>query len=253
MLRAEWDGWLWLLLSLGPLLFLQRKLHYEMQAVFLTLTRRVETTVVLFSILFFPGVLVHELSHYGMAKILRVKTGKISLIPEPTRRGKLRLGYVETAASDPIRDTLIGIAPLFAGGFMVALIGLKMLGFETFMQTFQKDGLVEAFRNSTGLISQPDYWIWFYLAFTISSMMLPSESDRKSWWQIVLWMGVLLTLSLVAGAGPWLLENVAPIFDQALTATAILFAASSLAHGVILLPFWGAHFMLRSFTGVEVQ
>ena len=55
---------------LGPLLLLQRALHREIQVVFLLITRRPEITVALFSLLFFPGVLLHEGSHYLMAKIL---------------------------------------------------------------------------------------------------------------------------------------------------------------------------------------
>ena len=54
----------WLLLVLGPLLFLQRRLHTDIQLIFLHLTRRLELAIMCFSLLFFPGVLLHEGSHY---------------------------------------------------------------------------------------------------------------------------------------------------------------------------------------------
>jgi hypothetical protein len=58
------DGLAWLLLMLGPLLLLQPVLHREIQAVFLLLTRRPALTIGLFSLIFFPGVLLHEGSHF---------------------------------------------------------------------------------------------------------------------------------------------------------------------------------------------
>ncbi len=76
------DGLWWLLLLIGPQLVLQRWLHREIQAVFLLLTRRAELALVLFSLLFFPGVLLHEASHYLTAFLLGVRVGGISLIPQ---------------------------------------------------------------------------------------------------------------------------------------------------------------------------
>ena len=76
------DGLLWLLASLLLLTFLQRSLHREIQSAFLLLTRRPGVTQAIFALIFFPGVLLHELSHYLLAKLLRVPTGRISLLPQ---------------------------------------------------------------------------------------------------------------------------------------------------------------------------
>jgi hypothetical protein len=59
----------------------------ETQAVFLLLTRRGEVAMVLFAVLFFPGVLLHEVSHYVMAQLLGVRTKRFSLIPKPLPDG----------------------------------------------------------------------------------------------------------------------------------------------------------------------
>ena len=74
-----------------------------------------------------------------------------------------------------------------------------------------------------------------------------------SWWIIALLI-VLSVVEFFADKIP-AVNHVNDIIQTVIrpVAGAILFAASSLAHGVILLPFWGAHFMLRSYTGVEVQ
>ena len=122
------DGLGWLLLMLGPLLFAQRWLHREIQILFLLLTRKPVIALGLFSLLFFPGVLLHELSHYLVARLLGVRTGRFSLLPSLMADGKLRLGYVETAGSDVVRDALIGTAPLLSGGAAVAFLGINRLG-----------------------------------------------------------------------------------------------------------------------------
>src|SRR5512143_3959424 len=121
------SGLLWCILTILPLAFLQRLLHRELQACLLILSRSPEFTITLFSIIFLPGVLLHELSHYLVAVVLGVPTPRFSLIPQVLPTGKLQLGYVETARTDIVRDSLIGAAPLFAGGLAVAFVALTRL------------------------------------------------------------------------------------------------------------------------------
>src|SRR6185369_6452254 len=96
------SGLVWFLFMLVPLIVLQRLLHREIQAVFLILTRDSRLTMGIFSMIFLPGVFLHELSHFVLAKILRVRTGKFSILPRPLPDGRLQLGYVETSRSDII-------------------------------------------------------------------------------------------------------------------------------------------------------
>ena len=106
---------------------MQRRLHFEIQALLMILTRRPEVAYGLFSLLFFPGVLLHETSHFLMARLMGVRTGRFSLIPQVLPGGKLQLGFVETANADPLRDALIGAAPLLSGGVAIAFLGLDRL------------------------------------------------------------------------------------------------------------------------------
>ena len=126
------DGVLYLLILLGPLFILQRSLHRETQAIFLLLTRRTELAIILFSLLFFPGILLHESSHYLTARLLGVRTGKFSLVPRVQPGGRLQLGYVETASSDWLRDALIGAAPApgrWIGGGVYWPISFRAAGY----------------------------------------------------------------------------------------------------------------------------
>jgi len=246
-------GLLWFILTLLPLVILQRLLHREIQAVLLITTRNSQLTVGLFSILFLPGVFLHELSHFVVAKILRVRTGKTSLIPKSLPNGRLQMGYVETAQTDIIRDSLIGLAPLVAGSLFIAYAGLNRLGLGALLNVLA-NGQIDLFWKGLALLPQAnDFFLWFYLAFTISSTMMPSESDRHAWLPLGLWIAGLLALGLFAGAGAWMLENIAPLLNNFLGSVATLFGLSVALHTLLLLPTLLLHRIISRVTGMDVK
>lgn len=246
------DGLGWLLLTLGPLLFFQRHLHRELQMVLLLLTRRPTMALGMFSLLFFPGVLLHEFSHFIMAQILMVRTGRFSLLPQLLPDGRLRLGYVETAETDWLRDALIGTAPLLAGGVVMAYLGFDRLGLVP-LAAFLGLGDWEAFWRGFRLLpQQQDFWLWFYLAFAISTTMLPSASDRRTWLPLALIGVVLAGLALLAGAGPWMLTHLAPPLNQLLRLLATIFGVSLVVHLALLIPLRLMRSLISNLTGLRI-
>jgi hypothetical protein len=227
-------------------------LQRQTQAVFLLLTRRADIAIVLFSLLFFPGVLLHETSHYLMAHLLGVRTGRFSLLPRPVGQGRLRLGYVETTATDWLRDALIGVAPLLLGGAFVAYAGVVQLGLVAVWEQWARLGPPGSWQAFETIYAQPDFWIWFYLTFAISSTMLPSASDRRAWLPMALFAGLLLAGSLLFGAGPWLVLHAAPTFNRLLQGAAVVVAISDLVHLVLLPPAWALHRLLSRLTGFDI-
>jgi hypothetical protein len=246
------DGFLWLVISLGPFLFVQRWLHRELQALLLLITRRQGLSLGLFSLFFFPGVLLHESSHYVMARVLGVKTGRLSLLPELTETGKLRMGYVETEQAGAIADALIGTAPLLAGGAVIAFLGSVCLGLSP-LAAFMHEGDWASFWQGLLIIPERnDFWLWFYLAFAVSSTMLPSASDRYSWRAVGIGLGLILLALVIGGAGPWMLENFGPWLNQALLGMALIFGISLTLHLALALPIWGLRRLVSRITGLKV-
>jgi hypothetical protein len=249
----SFPGLLWFTLTLVPLVILQRLLHREIQAILLIVTRSSQLTIGLFSFLFFPGVFLHELSHFVMAKILRVRTGKTSLIPKSMSNGRLQMGYVETAQTDIVRDSLIGLAPLVAGSLFIAYAGLNRMGLGILLDMLA-NGQTELFWMGLKLLPQVnDFFLWFYFAFAVSSTMMPSESDRHAWLPFGLWMAGLLALGIFAGAGAWMLENIAPLLNDFLGSVATLFGLSVALHIILLLPTMLLHRIVSRVTGVDVK
>ncbi len=151
------------------LYLLRKSFAREFQAISLLLVRRTQLGFYFYLLLSFPGTVIHELSHWLMAEILQVRTGKINLLPdslEPTKVKKL--GSVQVASTDPLRGLLIGLAPFFSG--------LALLFWLTHLL-------------SQSISLSPLAWqnlVYFYLIWTISQGMLVSKSDLRFWPLILL-------------------------------------------------------------------
>jgi hypothetical protein len=197
-------------------------------------------------------VLLHEVSHFVSARVLGVRAGHLSLIPKPLADGKVQLGYVETAQTDFLRDALIGMAPLVWGSVFIAYAGLIRLDLTSLWLGLKTEGgtaLPEAFFL---VYQRPDFWLWFYLIFVVSSSMMPSRSDRRAWLPLSLFVGLLIGLSLLAGAGPWLMQNLALPLNHILRVVAMVFGVSLGIHLLLLLPFLTLRKLLEKLTGFKV-
>lgn len=224
-----------------PLIFLQRRFHLELQAIFLILSNRRDITITAFALLFFPGVFLHESSHYLMAKLLRVPTHGFSMIPGAAEDGKLRLGHVLVAQADMLRDAMIGAAPLIAGGLFVSYAAVAKLGLLPLWDALRVANFSVFGAGFVALPSQADFWVWAYLAFTVSSTMLPSESDRHAWLPLGGVIALLVAVAILAGAGVWMVEHIAPPLNTFFRSLATIFGLSAVAHAFFLLPLLLLH------------
>lgn len=246
-------GFIWFVLMLAPLIFLQRLLHRELQAVFLIASRSARFTIGLFQLIFLPGVFLHESSHYLMAKVLRVPTGRFSVLPRPLPNGRLQMGYVEIARSDIARDSLIGAAPLIVGTLFTAYVALYALDMRVLWDTLRNGQMSMFWMGINALPTVNNFYLWAYLAFVVSSMMMPSQSDRHAWLELVISVSILFVVALLVGAGPWMLTNVAPAVSDFLSSVAVIFGLSAAVHGILALPVMLLHKLLARFTGTDVR
>ncbi|MGE5642630.1 MAG: hypothetical protein ACM3Y8_06420 [Byssovorax cruenta] len=252
-MMTQLSGLFWFILMLVPLILLQRLLHREIQAVFLILTRDPRITMGIFSFIFLPGVFLHELSHFIMAKILGVRTGRFSLFPQSLPDGRLQLGYVETTRSDIVRDSLIGAAPLIVGTLFVAYVAVYRFEMRVLWDVLRNGQLNLFWMGLRALPGVGDFYLWFYLVFAVSSTMMPSESDRHAWLELVVSVGVLLAIILLLGAGPWMVSTLAPRISNFFGFVAVIFGVSSFVHILLILPTALIHRISARMTGVDVK
>lgn len=128
------------------------------------------TRLLFLAVLYFPGTVLHEMSHYVVAKLLFVRTGKISLLPKFHDDG-LELGHVEIAHTDFVRRFFIGIAPLVVGvcvlsGIVYFLLNMRFVWWQ--------------------------YVLFAYTIITVVNTMSLSKSDLVGAWKIVLILALAL-------------------------------------------------------------
>lgn len=252
MLDNNFSGYLIFIACLILLVVVQRLLHREIQTIFLLLTRKPKIALALFSLILFPGVFVHEFSHWLMAVLLRVPVKRVSLIPSTQKNGMLRLGFVETKTTDVIRDSLIGLAPFITGCLVLTFIGSRLALVDMIRAILS--GNPALFSSLLfQLPQQTDFGIWFYLAFSISSTMLPSSSDRESWHIILIGLGVILGLVLIAGFGDWMILNVTPKLNIWLYSVSLILASSVFVHFILLLPSYILRAAIAKTMGLEIS
>jgi len=228
----------WLLICMLPFFFIQIKLHKEVMAVCLLILRREDSANLLFFLLFLPGIFLHEGSHWITAKLLKVPVGDFSIKPKMLKDGRIRLGYVETAPTDWFRDTLIGAAPIIFGMFLIAWIAIAKLNVYPSWQAFMDLDFKSLWGILKEIFNTPDFWVWFYIVFSISSMMLPSPSDRRAWLPIFVIVFVIIGVLLAAGAGSWMQTYLMPGVNSFLGGLAMCFWISLGMHLLLLPPLW---------------
>jgi hypothetical protein len=230
---------LWVALVLPLLVVAQRWIHRHVHGVSLLLTGNPNWALILYAIVLFPGVLLHELSHWLTAGMLGVRTGKLSVIPRPQEDGSIQLGYVEYYRSrslDPFRESLIGGAPLIFGTTAILLIAFFVFDVSSLTAAMASTPSIadtaEIIAALRALLTTSDVLLWLYLLFAISNGMLPSPSDRRAWPAFVLISLVLVVVTLALGR-----DRIA--WEALLAPASVVFSylgvAFSLALGVDLL------------------
>src|SRR5581483_4139219 len=115
------------------MLFLQHWLQQHIQGFTFAVTGNPGCAVRALFLLLLPGVLLHELSHWVVANLLGVRTGRISIGLGKMRGKHFSLGSVTVERSDPLRESLIGLAPFISG--LLAIWALMGFGFDLWTTT----------------------------------------------------------------------------------------------------------------------
>src|SRR5438046_2523954 len=102
------------------LFLLSRQLTRSLSYLFYRLTKSKQMTIYLLAVVFLPGTLVHELSHYFMAVVLFVHAEGLEVVPKLQEHG-VKLGSVGIARTDPLRRLLIGMAPFLFGTVIILI------------------------------------------------------------------------------------------------------------------------------------
>lgn len=156
--------------QLIALYFITRKTINNLFYVFQAIFHNQKIVFSLIALLFLPGTIIHELSHFFMAMILFLNVRDIHIFPK-WEGNHIRLGYVLYEKQDVVRSIIVGIAPV--------IVGLLFFWWMSAVDPFQNTNLL--FRA-----------FLVYVIFIVSSTMFSSKQDLID-------IVYIIPLGLVAG------------------------------------------------------
>ena len=159
-------------------------------------------SIKLYSLLFLPGVILHEISHFIMAALLAVPTGEISIFPEsnPTQSkesSEVSLGSVKVAKTDFVRSTLIGVAPFITGS--IALYALVNIFFIDLITAPSLLIGIQTLAAEANKLLQWQTWVVIYAVLTVANTMFLSRSDIRSWPVVSVFAAIICGLLVFSG------------------------------------------------------
>ncbi len=221
----------------GLTLFLQRWLQQHIQGLTYAVTGNPGCAVRMLFFILLPGVALHEASHWLVANLIGVRTGKVSIGLGKMRGKHFSLGSVTVEKSDPLRESLIGVAPFIFG--ILAVWALMGFGFGLWTPTTLEQ-VSEPIRST---LSDPLTWVALYFVFAVSTSMIPSESDREPWGMLIAIFAGIGALALILGWTPNITPELIGLGQKILTTLIFVFGVIVVVNGslalLIFLLEWG--------------
>jgi len=238
-----------LALSLALLTWLSRQVSLGVQAVTYYLTKSADLASVIVFLVLLPGVLLHESAHWLAARAIGLRTGKFRVWP--IQQGNhIGLGSVSVERSDIWRESLVGVAPLLAGNFAIALIGWHIFATPHLLETFEAGQFLDTVGLFFDALGTADGLVWAYMIFAIGNSMMPSASDREPFIPVILYTAIAALTYAVVGlpVAPvtFLLGWTVPLFEIAIGALIFLLVLDLLIWGMLVLIEFPLRFTQRS-------
>ena len=218
------------------LYWLQRWTSQHVQGIGVLLFKSNNAGMALLWFVLLPGVLLHEISHWLMAQLLGVPTGRLRLTP--TVQGKqVVLGSVEVKRTDPVRDSLVGLAPFLAGTLALLAIGYWVFDAAALGLAWERGAWEQLSQVLLSAFRVNDAWLWLYLIVAVSNAMMPSPSDRESWRLVLIYLALVAVIMLLFGGLPTLPASLMAALNSGLRTLTYAFALAlviSLAFALLL-------------------
>lgn len=189
------------------------------------LSHNLQATTIFFYLFFIPGIFLHEATVWLVAGAFNVRADRSLDPPAQQSDARLKLDFVKVAKNaNPVSLTFISLSPIIVGIIALWLILFGILKVDVAVAQYSGDTstlsvLVEQ------IMRAPDFWLWFYVAFTIANTMFATEvKTSRGWRTIFLGLGGFIVFLAAIGLGDVIVGRAlrGPIRDGALLLSALL-------------------------------
>lgn len=227
-----------ILLFLGTTLafiLIRRVLYTDMLQLLMALSKNVLTAHKIHYTLVFPGVLLHEFSHFIALRLMGVRC-RLKMGVE-LQQDYVIYGHVDFYEDEVnrLQHFISGIAPLVTGLFAISLIAVNFMGVPSIRSIIASSGNIDL---SPVFAAARTWWFWaaFYFVFAIATEMIPSAADRRYWLHLGIILLVLFGISLLTKTTGWFLMNLYPTIDGVLKMIGISFLICLVIELILFLP-----------------
>lgn len=180
-----------LVIELLLIFYFSRQIFIMLYALFYLPTHHQTLSKTIVTLLFIPGTAIHEFSHAIMARLLGAQVGDIMLYPHKDKEtGEFKAGSCEIEKVDPVRLSLIGVAPTIIGFILLSFIVYYMFNFSP-----PFNNPIEAI----GILSKPINYVFLFLLFMISATMFTSKKDIQELFIVIPALTIIVLLFYYAG------------------------------------------------------
>jgi len=162
------------------LYFLSKNFSHRLIQSLYYLTKNKQKAIYLYSLIFLPGIFIHEMAHLLMALILLVPVGGINFLSD-IKKGGGNLGSVEVGKTDFIRSFFIAVAPLIFG-FGIIFVAVSFVTKISFLNNWLVSVLV------------------VYIIFEVANNMFISRKDVKAALGLIIFFLVISIVFLIFGS-----------------------------------------------------
>lgn len=218
------------------LFFLRKKISISLYQSLYKISGSEKFCIAILAFLLLPGTIVHELSHFFAATILRIPTGTLTVFPyveKGDNRFEVKSGALEIGKTDPFRRSLVGLAPIVSGLIIIFFIGKTLLPSIDSILHFQLSII---------------HYLSFYFLFAVSSMMFSSKKDLESL-IIALPLVLLISASLyIIGVRIFFEENLTKTISAIISRLNTYLLLANCLDYLILLMISGVLYLLQKFS-----
>ena len=113
--------------------------------------------------------------------MLRIRAERAIAFPERQEIGELRLNFIRLSpTAGRARYSLAKLAPFATGAISLWLVAIHVFSWRELAAIAAAGSIDDLALAIARLTKTPDFWLWFYLAFTIANTMFPASQQKLS-------------------------------------------------------------------------